>query len=206
MPRRRLSIARDAREVNLAGQRLRTNIAPLSPQQEVNMSIKWIAVVNRIEGKIFSEKSFQLLAHLKNELGRAKNRELTDGKPGQAGGKFAGSSGVHNLTGEKNPHEEAAVQFAKRMTRFFEEQLNLHRFDDLLLIAEPKMLGRLKIEMNTPLANRTKCLAKDLGKVNPVDLKKIISEADTAGRVRPLNWRKTERASHSDPPTAQRHL
>lgn len=138
------------------------------------MAIKWIVLVNRVDARIFTEKTFRLLAELKNDLGREKNKAMTTDKPGRASGKFASRTGVHTLSGEKNPHEDAAIEFAKRVTEYLHKQSKLNLFDELLVIAEPKMMGRLKSDMDKSLVECTHWLAKDFGKASAHELKKLI--------------------------------
>jgi protein required for attachment to host cells len=138
------------------------------------MSAKWIAVVTRTEARVFSAEDFRLIAKLTNQLGREKNRAMTNARPGLGHGKFARGSGFYSLTGEKNPHEDAAIAFAKRVSEYLRKQMTLHRFDKLILAAEPKMMGRVKAEMNKDLAAHTEWKAKDFGKLKPHELRKVI--------------------------------
>ena len=138
------------------------------------MKDKWIAVVTRIDARIFSGDDFRLISKLSNPLGRERNRAMRDGKPGLAPSKFNGTFGSHGLTAEKNPHEDAAIAFAKRVSSYLRKQMNLHRFDKLILAAEPKMLGRMKTEMNKDLAAHTEWRGKDFGKLNAHELRKAI--------------------------------
>src|SRR6185437_13183338 len=82
---------------------------------------KWIVVADRIEARIYREKPFELVERVTNDLGREKNRALMTDKPGWSRSKLAQPSSTHSLTGEKNPHEEAAVQFARQLCRFLEQ-------------------------------------------------------------------------------------
>jgi protein required for attachment to host cells len=139
------------------------------------MSIKWVVVVNRTEAKIFSEKSFRLIAELTNELGREKNRALTEDKPGLSRSRLGSRSSVYSLTGEKNPHEDVAVAFSKKVDAFLKKQLDLHRFDELVVVAEPKMMGRLKQNLDKKLQPITHWHARDLSKVRAMDLPKFLN-------------------------------
>lgn len=127
------------------------------------MAAKWIVIADRTKARIFTEKPFASLQILRNELGREKNRAMTTDKPGWSRSKFSQPSSTHALTGERNPHEDAAVQFAKRLCRYLEHESQLHRFKDLLIVAEPKMLGRIRESFPEHLAARTEWLKKDFG-------------------------------------------
>lgn len=136
---------------------------------------KWIAVVTRVEARIFESKDFSLVTKLKNPLGHEKNRAMNSGKPGVGRSKFSGSMAIHNMTGEKSPHEDAAIAFGKRIGEYLNKQMDLNRFSDLLLVAEPKMLGRVKAHMDKKVMAHTECSAKDLGKLSAHELKKAIT-------------------------------
>src|ERR1700757_1598785 len=97
------------------------------------MSIQWIAIVNRTGAQLYSEKTFRLVGELKNSLGREKNRAMTDDRPGLARSRFIAGS-THSMTGEKNPHEDAAVAFARRVASFLRKQFSLKKFDKLLMV------------------------------------------------------------------------
>jgi protein required for attachment to host cells len=147
------------------------------------MPIKWIAVVTRVDARVFSEKTFRPLAQFKNELGREKNRAMTTDKPGRAPGKFVSRTGIHNLGNEKSPHEDAAIVFAKKLNEFFKKNLKMKHFAELLIVAEPKMMGRLKSQMDPNLSKCTEWLGKDLGKYSPTDLRKVIAATQTTADV-----------------------
>lgn len=143
------------------------------------MSQRWIAIVTRADARIFSEKPFQRVVEMRNPLGRAKNREMTTDKPPVSRGTFAGAKGVHAVA-EKNPHEDAAVAFAKRIAEFFRKSLAQNKFGELLLVAEPKMLGRVKIELDKQVRAVTECVRKDLGHMPPNEITRALNL-----RVRP---------------------
>lgn len=139
--------------------------------------MKWVVVVTRTEARIFNETNFELVAHLRSELGRLRNREMSYGKPGVAHGKFGGSTRYYNLTNERNPHEEAANQFAREVTEFLLAQKNRHRFDDLLIVSEPRMKGRLRGYLNKHLKGCTHYYDRDFGWLKPHTIRGVLSRA-----------------------------
>ena len=125
--------------------------------------IKWVVIIDRTKAHIFTQKPFTLIETFENRLGREKNRALTYDKPGWSRSKFKGPSSTHALTGEKNPHEDAAKQFAKKVGRYLEHQIGTHQFDEVTIVAEPKMMGRLRNEIGPHLLNCTHWIKKDFG-------------------------------------------
>src|SRR5688572_12229825 len=132
---------------------------------------KWIVIVTRVDARIFKEKPFQRVGTLLNALGREKNRAMTTDKPSKNRSKFAGYKGVHTMN-DANPHEDAAVDFAKKVAEYLRKAQAQNRFTDLTLVAESKMMGRVKKEMHRTLLNRTEFVNKDMGHAKIHDLAK----------------------------------
>ncbi|MGZ3722314.1 MAG: host attachment protein [Bdellovibrionales bacterium] len=127
------------------------------------MAAKWIVVADRTKARIFKEKPFTNIKTLKNDLGREKNRAMTTDKPGWSRSKFSQPSSTHALTGEKSPHEDAAVQFARTLCRYLEHESQEHSFDGLLIAAEAKMMGRIRDSLPKHLSEKADWLKKDFG-------------------------------------------
>lgn len=146
------------------------------PQREEGcMKKKWIVIANRIEARIYRDRPFVLIETLENELGREKNRAMTTDKPGWSHSRFFGPLGNHMLSGEKSPHEDAAVQFARRLSRFLERQGQARRYDELVIAAEPKMLGRIRGMIPKHLGERIEWLKKDFGHLSDHELARVFS-------------------------------
>lgn len=126
----------------------------------------WVVVADRVQARVFARHPFELLHVLNNPLGREKNRSLTTDKPGWARSRFSSPASTHALTGEKNQHEIAALQFAREIARFLEAKLIARRFDELLIVAEPKMLGRIRQMLPKVLVKQAQWLKKDFGKLS----------------------------------------
>ena len=135
---------------------------------------KWIVVANRISARIYSEKPFKAIATLKNPLGKERNRSLSYDKPGFSKAKFGGTSNTHSLTGEKDPHEDAALSFAKEIRDYLKEQTHQNKVDELLVVAEPKMMGRIRENLPKDILNKCKWLSKDLGHVPDTEIPRAI--------------------------------
>ncbi len=138
------------------------------------MQNRWIAIVNRTDARIFSERPFKRVSQLKNLLGRTKNREMTKDKPSLNRAPFGGVKGIHGTRGEKNPHEDVAVAFAKQVSEYLRKAHAENQFDSLLVVAEPKMLGRVKSEFNKTVKGCTEWLGKDFGHSSSVELPKLL--------------------------------
>ncbi len=135
------------------------------------MPNRWIAVITRVDAKIFRERPFRRVTELHNELGRAKNREMTPGKPGIDRSRFASFKGVHAKTRDKNPHEDAAIAFAKRIAEYLRKAKATARFEEILLVAEPKMLGRVKKELDKSVLAVCDSVKRDLGHLSVTEIR-----------------------------------
>ncbi len=135
---------------------------------------QWVVILNRVQARIFDASDFSLIDTLVNELGRERNRVMATGKPGVSRGKFASNKMIHNLTREKNPHEEAALAFAKEVAEYLDKNLNLNRFSHVHLVAEPKMLGRVKKNLSKKILDLAEFQSKDLAHLSAHELRSVI--------------------------------
>ena len=144
------------------------------------MPKNWTVVVNRTKAKIFVDqvgpvnrpvKGLKLIEELKNPLGRERNKALQNSKPSM--GRSPTSVGPHSMTGEKNPHEDAAVEFAKKVCLHLEKNQYNKNFEGLVLVAEPHFMGLLKKKMKKKLRDSVvQWVNKDLSKT---PMKEILS-------------------------------
>lgn len=136
-------------------------------------------VVNRTSAKIFEisrrPDSLTWVKTMKNSLGSTKNKLMTKDKPGMSRGKYAKSNSPHALTHERNPHEDVAVTFAKKISIYLKKNLDNNEVLNLTIAAEPHMLGLVKKAVKqesftTPI----KWMRKDLEKLTTDKLENVI--------------------------------
>ncbi len=104
----------------------------------------WIMLADRRTAKIFSKDSAQLV--LMEEL-KADPMDFPKGYPNHAIGRvISACSGFvrHKLEPRKAPGEEEALAFARQLAHRLEELAHEGRFDRLILVAAPAMLGNLR--------------------------------------------------------------
>lgn len=135
------------------------------------MAKNWIVVVNRVEARIFDGRTMQRLHRLVNNLGREKNRAFTTDRPGVGRNRMAARGSIHNLTGEKKPHDEAALQFTRRLSLFLRRRLGNKSFEKLTVVAEPRMQGWLKKSLDKNVLDVCSWKSKDLGHNSDHELK-----------------------------------
>ncbi len=139
----------------------------------------WFVVVNRSSAKIFevSRKPDALtwLKTIRNPLGTTKNKLMTTDKPGVSRGKFTKIKSPHALTRERDPHEDVAVDFAKKIAHYLKDHKEDKNFLGLTIAAEPHMMGLVKkaIEHDRIKVN-VQWLRKDLEKMTTDKLENML--------------------------------
>ncbi len=140
--------------------------------------MEWIVIANRAEANIFKNTdsgSLKLLESFENPLGRLKNKQLQKDKAGVGRTRLKDSS-PHNLTGEKDPHEEAAIQFVKRLVSYLKNQGNENHELSFKIIAEPHLLGLIKGSFRkNKVLTRVSWMPKDLQNIPPSKWPRILS-------------------------------
>lgn len=135
------------------------------------MTKKWIAIVNRSEARIYNSEDMTKIYTLKNNLGRLKNRDFMTDKPGSDRNRSHSKASTHSLDGEKSPHDEAAKKFAKKISLYLKKRFEEHLFQELLVSAEPRMLGLVKSSMEKSLTPHVEWQRKDLVKLSDHEIK-----------------------------------
>lgn len=134
---------------------------------------KWnrAVVVDFEKARIFSRQPFELLDTIENPLAHERNTDLADDKQGVSRAKMGGPSSTHSLGNEKDPREDAAMDFSRHIASYLEALRTKNKLDSVLVVAEPKMKGRIKSQLSDPLLGITEWLDKDLGKLEAHELK-----------------------------------
>lgn len=139
----------------------------------------WIVVAHRSGAVVYESRGTQLpLARvmlLENPVGRARAGELESDRPGRAYDRKGG--GRHAMSKEENSVEHVEQEFAHRVLAQLERSREAGAFDQLVLIAPPKMLGRLRRGLPAPLRTLVVAdLAKDLAMATPDEVRGYLEE------------------------------
>lgn len=130
------------------------------------MADVWYAVCDQTRARFFAAKPFELVGEIDNELGRTRNREMQTDRPGFSRAKFGSPSSIHALTGEKDPHEDAAFVFAGQIGDFLDRHYVMKDFSQVVIVADPRMSGKIHNRMTKRLSQHATWIQKDLGKVS----------------------------------------
>jgi hypothetical protein len=138
--------------------------------------MSWLLIANQVKAQIYQlDKKCHLrpISQLSNPLGRERNKALRYGKPGMNRSKFKGSTS-HAMTGEKDPHDDVKEQFAKQIAEYLHKQFLVKNFLKINIVAEPKMLGKIRHHVETFLTDQVEWTTKDLGKVPQIRWPEIL--------------------------------
>ena len=129
------------------------------------MPTTWIVAADASRARILQVTDRERLVEvedLTNPQGRLHNREInTDAK-----GRFAGPDrpGGHSSGDEDHTVDHYNEMFAKRIAEYLDHARNEHRYDQLVIVAAPKVLGLMRKE-----------LGKEVGKLVAEELPKDLS-------------------------------
>lgn len=139
--------------------------------------MKWILIANRTGALLYKETysgNLQFLRLFTNPLGRMRNRFLQADRPGLNRGKFKGAT-PHRMTGERDPHDEAADTFAREIVQFVKAEDFRHNDLDLKVVAEAKFLGKIKSHFSrNKLKDKITWIEKDLKNIPQTRWPKLI--------------------------------
>lgn len=130
-----------------------------------------VAVLSLMEMKLFRRDpetgSLDFLRKFENEDYSERNIEVSRHHPGVV----KDGSGRHQLDAGTNPQDLLAEKFARKIANFLDHEHKQGRFSDLIVVAEPKMLGRVRTEMSDELKKATShWIGKDLEKATTATL------------------------------------
>lgn len=144
------------------------------------MNGHWYVIAGRDQVKVLSEMKapnrFRMVKTITNSLGRLRNQDLKHPERGQTGRRLGGKGPLTYVGLEStDPHEDAAIQFARQIGQYLESELNMEGFYGLTVIAEPKFLGMLRRQMSGRLKQTVEeWVAKDLQKLSLKDLEGVL--------------------------------
>jgi protein required for attachment to host cells len=129
------------------------------------MKLTWILVADTTHARIFTADTpssalteIEGLTHTESSL---HDREITTDLPGKI---KSANGGGHAFEQPTDPKKHEVDTFAHYLAKHLEEALNAHKFEQLLIVAEPVLLGLLR-----------KCLSEQIKKKVCFELDKNIT-------------------------------
>ena len=128
------------------------------------MTVTWVVVAHRAGARIFEHRGPGLglvpIRVLSHPEGRLRDREITSDRPGSLRG--GGGPGPKGLASDGAPEHEATV-FAKEIAGALESGRMEARYEQLVIVAPPRFLGRVRAALSSACAQRVLgCVDKDL--------------------------------------------
>lgn len=173
----------------------------MSKQQQQR---KWIVVADASRARIYSlptatapaaelSSLLTLEVELEHPESRLKTSELTAGKNGRyldSTSRASNSPGGRNASdfGQRSgweppvsAHEHEVEVFARKLIDVLDKARTTNRFDELVLIASPSFLGKLRLAMSPPLAKTVvHSVDKDLTFVKESDMPNRLGQLGAA--------------------------
>jgi len=84
----------------------------------------------------------RLVSQIDHQAGKLKDGEIESDRPGR--GASSAGGGRHGLSQHESSHEHDAQTFARELAEVLRVARNEHRFERLVLVAEPHFLGILR--------------------------------------------------------------
>jgi len=134
----------------------------------------WVMVADAARAHFFASAGHDILpvdgATLENPAAHGHSRDLVSDRPGRTVESVGGAH--HAEEPRMDPHRAAKADFAKRVADYAEKNALANKFDDLVIVAPPQMLGDLRACLGQHAAARLAGTAhKDLMKIPPAELK-----------------------------------
>ena len=116
----------------------------------------WALVANSGQARIFEMRrkpyEFRQVAELESEAQHLTSKDLVSDASGRV--YRAQGPGTHSMKPRSDPQETAESQFTRSLAEKLEKAANLDRFDRLLIVADPRTLGRMRGLLNKAVAAR----------------------------------------------------
>jgi len=143
------------------------------------MAMAWIVVADSSLARIFSSAQntadIEEIETLEHPAGRLHEQELTTDLPGRSFDSMG--AGRHAMGQTVEPKKQEAVRFAKSIAEKLGKARNENRFEKLILIAAPAMLGLLREALDKETSKRViETIDKDLTQHSIEDISNHLPE------------------------------
>jgi len=116
----------------------------------------WVLVANSGQARILEMQrkpyAFHQVTELVSESQHLTNKDIVSDASGRV--YHTQGPGTHSMKPRSDPHEAAEEQFSRGLAQKIEKAEQLGRFEQLLVVADPKTMGRLRRRLNKAVASR----------------------------------------------------
>jgi len=140
----------------------------------------WVVVADSGCARIFElDKTppvFREVQELISDSRHKTSRELVSSASGRIANVKGGPSS-HTMQPRSDAHDLAEQAFCSRLAKILQQAVNRNLFDSLVIVADPRTLGRLRQEMNKSVTARIKAeVNRDWVGLQPGDLERRVRE------------------------------
>ncbi len=141
------------------------------------MSTTWILIANRSHARLLETNwpgnSIQRLQDIPHPQGQLQNKDINSDRLGRSFDSVG--QGRHAMSPKQEPVEHIAQKFALNLAELLNKGRISNAYDKLVLIAEPKFLGFLRVALDKSTASLvTQSVDKDLLEVKDEELNKYV--------------------------------
>ncbi len=137
------------------------------------MSKKWVVVADQSKARIFTvdDPRGPLLQvdELEHPEARKREQELISDRPGRS--FDSAGQGRHAMGTSVEPKKEEAVRFAKQVADYLQAAHHEGRFNRLLLVAGPPLLGLLRDKLKSLSGANISEIDKNLGQYEAPEIR-----------------------------------
>jgi protein required for attachment to host cells len=116
----------------------------------------WVLVANSGQARILEMQrkpyEFHQVAELVSESQHLTNKDIVSDASGRV--YHTQGPGTHSMKPRSDPQEVAEDQFSRGLAQKMEKAEQLGRFEQLLVVADPKTMGRLRQRLNKAVAGK----------------------------------------------------
>lgn len=114
-------------------------------------TITWVLVADGAQARVLSNdgpgRGLKPAMDRGFESGRQHTREIVSDRQGRHPDRTGGGGGRHAMDPKTDPHRHMEHEFARSLAEVLEKEAINKRFDRLVLVAPPRMLGDLRAEL-----------------------------------------------------------
>ncbi len=135
----------------------------------------WILVCDAAHARIFNvdpnKGSWTVVESIENPDGRMRAHELVS--DGQGSVRQSGTGASPKMEAHTNPVDVEEERFARELAHRLQRGFDAHKFKELMLVAPPKFLGRLRHNLGAPITRAVSgSLSKDYTSLDVDTLRK----------------------------------
>lgn len=139
------------------------------------MKKTWVVVAEGSRARIFEANSrikpMTELEDLSHPKSRAKVLDINADNAGKVYDRMG--QGIHHMESEVDPKTHEADMFAKEVAEHIEKARATNRFEELVLVGEPKFIGMVRKHLHAPtLKTLVKTVSKNLIRADEETIRK----------------------------------